>query len=270
MLRDTEQSSKKPLDLDFEYINHHGEEGEKIMNEIEKEEDMKAKDIVIILEKYLKDRGFLTIKERNYVGYNEAPFDLTAGDESSLKLYGFEIKSDRDTFERLQRQLQHYSFICQEVWLVLHKKQIPKWLPSWVGVIRVTEKGQIYQEQSSYFKEPFEISTGYAWDKIAHENGIAGSKKELQKMFDKIISIRKNILFNQYFAIQYNNTTNNSEFKKFFPLDDEQKRFICGLNVKYQMKELNKDFKKIEKKFEMVKQLMNISENQTKLGKKKK
>ncbi len=267
MLGDTEESTKKPLDLGFDYLNR--DITDKIINQIEKEKKMDAKQLVGILEKYLENQGFLTIREKNYVGYNEAPFDLTAGDESSLKMYGFEIKSDKDTFERLQRQLQHYSFICQEIYIVLHKKEIPKWLPDWVGVIRITEKGEIYRESSAYSKEPFEISTGYAWDVIAKENGIAGSKDKLQKIFDELLNIRKNILFNHYFAIQFDQSTNNSVFKKFFPLNDRQKRFIMGLNIEYQMKELKRELKRLEKRFITIKQLMNI-DSQSKLETKKK
>lgn len=263
MLTESEEENKKPLELDFDYPSR--EEEKEIMKKIKKEKDMNARQLVTILEKYLKEQGFLTVKEKNYVGYNEAPFDLTVGDEHSLKLYGFEIKSDKDTFERLQRQLQHYSFICEEVWIVLHKKEIPKWLPDWVGVIRITEKGKIYRQQYAFSKDPFEISTGYAWDVIARENGVAGSKTKLQTMFNEIISIRKNILFNHYFAIQYDSSTNKSIFKRFYPLNDRQKRFICGLNVEYQMKELQKELKTLEKRFTMIKQLMNISDSQVKL-----
>lgn len=267
MLRESEQETKKPLNLDFEHI--YGDEKDKVMKKIKKDKVMDAKQLVSILENYLKKQGFLTIREKNYVGYNEAPFDLTVGDENSLKIFGFEIKSDKDTFERLQRQLQHYSFICEEVWIVIHKKEVPKWLPNWVGVIRITEKGKIYQESSASKKEPFEISTGYAWDVIAKENGIAGSKNKLQEIFNELISIRKNILFNHYFAIQYDSSTNNSTFKKFFPLNDRQKRFICGLNIEYQMEGLKKEFKTLEKRFTMIKQLMNI-DTQSKLEAKNK
>jgi len=267
MLRDCEQSTKKPLDLDFKYL--HSDERDKVMSKIKKEKIMDAKQLVGILEDYLKKQGFLTIREKNYVGYNEAPFDLTAGCEASLKMWGFEIKSDKDTFERLQRQLQHYSFVCQEIYIVIHKKEIPKWLPDWVGVIRITEKGDIYEESNAYNKEPFEISTGYAWNVIAQENGIAGSKDKLQEIFNELLSIRKNILFNHYFAIQYDSSTNNSLFKRFFPLSDKQKRFIIGLNIEYQMKELKLELRRLEKRFNMIKQLMNI-DSQTKLKEKSK
>ncbi len=270
MLKENEEQTRRPLELGLEYLG--GDNTDKVMAKIKKEKRMDAKQLVFILEEYLKKQGFLTVKEKNYVGWNEAPFDLTAGDENSLKIFGFEIKSDKDTFERLQRQLMHYSFICEEIYIVVHKKEIPKWLPDWVGVVRITEKGDIYQEKFASRKDPLEISTGYAWDVIAGENGVAGSKDKLQVMFNEIIDIRKNILFNHYFAIEFDQSTNSSRFKKFFPLTDRQKRFIMGLNIEYQMKELKKELKTLEKRFTMIKQLMNIGEEyeQTKLTKKNK
>lgn len=259
MIKESEQDTRNPLDFNFKHV--YNEERDKLKNKIKKEKDMKADDLVVILEKYLKEKGFLTVKEKNYLGYNNAPFDLTAGDPSAKKIYGFEIKSDRDTFDRLQRQLQHYSFICEEIYIVVHKKEIPKWLPDWCGVIRISSKGEIYQESYASHREPFEISTGYAWDRIAQENNIAGSKDKLQKIFNEIIGIRKNILFNHYFAIEFDSTTNGSTFKKFFPLTDQQKRFIMGLNIEYQMKELNKELKGLEKRFTTIKQLVNIGQS---------
>ena len=62
MLRESEQETKRPLELDFKYIDR--EEKEKIIKEIKKEKDMKAKEITIILENYLKKEGFITVKEK--------------------------------------------------------------------------------------------------------------------------------------------------------------------------------------------------------------
>ena len=82
---------------------------EEFLKQIEKEKDLKADKITTILEEYIKNQGLLTIRERNYVGWNKAPFDLTAGQEKDLKLYGFEIKSDKDSYERLDHQLEEYA-----------------------------------------------------------------------------------------------------------------------------------------------------------------
>jgi len=71
-----------------------------------------------------------------------------------------------------------------------------------------------------------------------------------------LISIRKNILFNHYSAIQYDSPTNNSIFKRFFPLTNEQKRYICGLAIESRMKKLRerKHFYRTElNKLKMIK-----------------
>lgn len=256
MLKESELETKKPIDLDLKYIFHD----DNIIAKIEKEKDLDAKDIIFILEPYLKKMGLLTVKEKNYLGSNECPFDLTAGDENSLAIYGFEIKSDKDSFDRLERQLHHYSFICENIYLVVHKKELPKWLPDWCGVIRVTEDKEIFLEKHPYKNDLFHISTGYAWDKIAKENGIYGSKDKLQCLFNEIIKIRNNILFNHYFAIEYNSSTNSSDFKKFFPLTDKQKTFITGLTVEYQIKEFQKEIKSLEKKLNTIKTLINLKD----------
>jgi len=260
MMKDTEEETKKPIDLDFEEV-YRPEDRVKIVERINLEENMDAKDIIQILEPYLKDLGLLTVREKNYVGFNESPFDLTAGDEDALAIYGFEIKSDKDTFDRLERQLQHYSYVCENIFLVVHKKEVPSWLPSWCGVIRVSSDKKIYQESYSYKNDLFNISTGYAWDRIASENGIAGSKDKLQKLFNEIMGIRKNILFNHYFAIEYDKATNNSTFKKFFPLSDRQKSFITGLTIEYQIKEFQRELKTMERRFETIKQSVNVQLN---------
>lgn len=254
MLKENELETKKPINLGFNYL--HKEEN--IMQQVNEEIDMDAKELTSILENYLKSLGLLTVKEKNYLGSNECPFDLTAGDENTLAIYGFEVKSDKDVLKRLNRQLHHYSFICENIFIVVHKKELPEWLPDWCGIIRITADKKIYEEKGSYKNDLFNISTGYAWDIIAKENGLAGSKDKLQKLFSEIIGIRKNILFNHYFAIQYDSTTNSSTFKKFFPLSDRQKTFIIGLTLEYQIKELEKEVKSLEKRFTIIKQIINI------------
>ena len=259
---------EKELDLNFKNYRYKDypkskrqpeETKEEFMKKIEKENDMKADEMTEILNKHLKKQGFLTIQERNYVGYNKAPFDLTAGDKNNLKIYGFEIKSDKDTFERLENQLGEYTFICEEIYLVLHKKKSPKWLPSWCGILRISKKG-IYKESHAFQRDPFEISTGYEWDSLAIANGLGKIKNRLGEIFKQLIGIRKNILFNHYFAIEYDSSTNNSVFKRFFPLSDRQKTFIAGLTIEYQIKELQRELKGLEKRFTLIKQLINVGQ----------
>ena len=132
------------IDLPFKHIGFGDDEHQKYEERVKKakkEKNLKGADIVDMLLKELKNNNFKTIKEKNYQGVNDNPFDLVAGDEETLDLYGFEIKGDTDNFSRLKTQLQAYLFCFNEVYLVLHKKKIPEWLPEYVGVIRVFGNG---------------------------------------------------------------------------------------------------------------------------------
>ena len=266
---------KKELDLNFEEYHWGPEKSRKISEEetkekVKKEKPMKADKMVEILEKHLQKQGFLTIQEKNYVGYNKGPFDLTAGDKNNLKIYGFEIKSDKDTFERLHHQLQEYSFICEEAWLVLHEKEVPKWLPNWCGVLRICGK-KIYRESFAFRRDPFDISTGYEWDQLAAANGLGRIKNRLNEIFKELINIRKNILFNRYFATEYTSETENEKYETFYPLTDDQRRLIIGFDVPYHLKNFNRDLNSFEKRFEIIRQAIRLGEaKQTKLKTSKK
>ena len=47
-----------------------------------------------------------------------------------------EIKTDRDNVKRFGSQLPHYILIGDFIWLVLETKNIPDWVPSFVGIMR--------------------------------------------------------------------------------------------------------------------------------------
>lgn len=55
----------------------------------------------------------------------------------NCKLHGFEIKSDRDTLERLPRQVEIYNKIFDDMTLVCSEKWVPKAekiIPKWWGI----------------------------------------------------------------------------------------------------------------------------------------
>lgn len=47
-----------------------------------------------------------------------------------------EIKTDRDNVKRFGNQLPHYILIGDFIWLVLETKNIPEWVPSFIGIMR--------------------------------------------------------------------------------------------------------------------------------------
>lgn len=234
---------------------------EEFMEAIEKEEEMGPDIITDILDEHLKKQGFLTIREKNYVGYNRAPFDLTAGDQNKLKIFGFEIKSDKDRFKRLADQLNEYAFICEGIYLVLHNQEAPDWLPDWLGILRVNKNKDIYIENTAYSRNPFEISTGYEWDQLAAANGLGHIKDRLGEYFKELIDIRKNILFNRYFGI-LTPEGNSSSYTRFFPLSDKQKSMLIGFDVPYHLRNLNKDVTALEKRFDLIKDALRLTKKQ--------
>lgn len=239
---------------------------EEFLKRVKKEKNLKGDEITSILDKQLKNQGYLTVRERNYVGYNKSPFDLAAGDEKKLDLYGFESKGDTDTFDRLGDQLREYFFICSGVYLVLHKKKVPTWLPGEVGVLRISEKGDIYEEESSWMREPFEISTNFEWNELLKANGLGKIKDRITDIIKLIIGVRKNILFNRYFANIGSGFNKARKLNKFYPLTDEQKRIIIGFDVPYHFKNFNRELNIFEKRLLLLKTAIDVGQKTLKDG----
>lgn len=63
------------------------------------------------------------------------------------KLSGYEIKSERDTLERLDRQVDLYGRVLDEAWLVVAEKHVPHALdriPPWWGMVTAkVVKGEV-------------------------------------------------------------------------------------------------------------------------------
>ena len=242
---------------------------DKFIKKLQKEEDMYDSDIREIIKKYIEKQNYLLAEERNARAWNNAPFDVVAGDPDDLSIIGFEIKSDRDSFTRLKSQLREYKFVCKEIYLVVHKKKIPDWLPSWCGVLRVNKKGECYLERNSWGHEPFDISTDYEWNELAKANGLGRIKDRLKDYFDILIKIRKNILFNRFFAEkEFDKETNHEKYKKWYPLSDYERSLIIGFDVPYHMAQLKKEVRVSEIKLQAIKRAIGISDSiQLKLNK---
>lgn len=207
----------------------------------------------------LTTAGFLTVAEKNATRYNENPFDLVAGDECTLGLFGFEIKGDRDDYSRLKQQLNAYEFACDSVFLVLHKKSPPDWLPNFIGIIRVFENGEAYIEQGPCGRDEFDISTDYEWEALAKANGLSLSAEKLRKTLDILRGIRRNILFNRFFAAH--EAWGAPKYQKFFPFSDEQKRLLMGFDIPHQLNALSKDVSDLEKRLELLKAALRLSDS---------
>lgn len=223
---------------------------------LKKEKVLKGNDITDILMKNLKIQNLLITTEKNIRGINENPFDVIAGNEKDLEICGFEIKGDTDNFSRLKNQVNAYLFSFNKVYLVLHKKEKPEWLPEEVGVLRVFENGDIIEEEGSHFRDLFYISTDYEWDTLFRENGLGISSKQTREVLNVLSDVRRNVIFNRFFCNM--DGIGTKRMNKFYPFTEEQKRILIGFDVPFHYKQLGKEIIQIEKKLETIKKVARI------------
>ena len=207
-----------------------------------KEKSMLAEDVLNILELKVKDQGYLTKTERNPDAYNSGPFDLVAGKSKpdTIELIGFEIKADTDSYTRLKMQLDRYVRFCDQVFVVVHKKKIPDWLPERIGILRVSQDGTILQEQGSYsFERTWfpEISTGFEWAALKKSHGLKERSEVISQILELAPLIWKRILFNRFFGTV---DFESKVYTKFYPFSEAELELITKINVDYQLEELQK------------------------------
>lgn len=243
--------------LPFDHVNKHDNYEDRVEN-IKDEKKMLADEMTTIIEKKLKEAGFLTKRERNVDSYNSNPCDLAAGDDKKFRIAGFEVKSDGDTYTRLTGQLDAYLFAFDEVYLVVHKKKIPEWLPREIGVLRVFENGDVVREKHPWTKDPFDISTNFEWDALFKVNNLGNYSSRTKEFINALMSIRKKIIFNRYFA----------EFEwgekipiKFFPFSEKEKTAIIGTDIKYHYVNAGKELKKLEKHIDILRKMLVMGQS---------
>lgn len=247
------------MDLPFKIIQYDNQkEYDNKVKTIKKEKNLNGNEIREILIQHIKSTELLFNTEKNVRGLNENPFDLIVGCEKDLNLVGFEIKGDTDNFSRLKTQLQGYLWVFDKVYLVLHKKKLPEWLPYNIGIIRVFENKEVFVEKYGYLDNPLDISTEYEWDSLFRCNGLGVTSKRTRQVLELIGGIRRNILFNRFFSVQ--NGYNTRNFEKFYPFTDIQKSVIIGFDVPYHIKLLSTDLTLLEKRLENLKQAIMIGQ----------
>jgi len=253
------------IDLPFKESSYG--EGEKQLLEkkakLSKEKKLMGDDIRnILIEKFKPP--FLTTIERSIGGYSGNPFDLVVGDTRNIEMVGFEVKGDTDNYSRLNTQLDSYTLAFSEVYLVLHKKEAPKWLPRFCGVIRVFSDKTVFIEKRSLIDDALDVSTDYEWDTILKMNNIAGQKSMISKAYSAIGNIRKNVLFNRFFAV-YSGYSEH-KYSKYYPLTDYQKSVLIGFNVPFQVKAMTKETNKLQKRLDVLKQAIGLCNQQESLN----
>jgi len=201
-------------------------------------------------------------KERNIRGWNDHPFDLVLGDPVSIEMCGIEIKGDTDNFNRLPNQLSAYQFAFPEVYLALHKKVVPTWVPNWVGGIRISAHGAIFTERLPEIRDPLKISTEFEWDLIFRANGLGQSYRKVRDNLAVLAQIRRNIIFNRFFAVQSRETIGKSVsgscYETFYPLTDIQKQIAMGWDVQFHYKNIAKDIKTLEGRLKNLREIIAL------------
>lgn len=83
--------------------------------------------------------GMIRILEEKQMGKARADAVMVTADE----LYGIEIKSDADTYARLQNQIRYYNWYYDRNYIVIgvsHAAHIAEHVPEWWGIITAEEE----------------------------------------------------------------------------------------------------------------------------------
>lgn len=220
--------------------------------EIKAEGDLNGDEIRAVIIKMAKANGLLWRKERNIRGINECPFDLVLGNAETLEMCAIEIKGDTDNYALLSKQLEHYLYAFGNVFVAVHKKAIPDWLPSTVGVLRVTESA-VMSEKDSLAAAALAVSTEYEWEELFKANGLGRTHKNTRQILGIIHDVRNNIIFNRFFAIP--KPLGEKGFEKFYPLTDPQRQILMGYSVDYHYKAIQKDIGALERRLKLLKEI---------------
>ncbi len=226
---------------------------DEIMAEVKAEDNLTGDAIRAIMIQEVAKAGLLWRKERNIRGVNKHPFDLAIGDEATLEMCGIEIKGDTDNFSRLPRQLSAYQFTFPEVYLAVHKKELPVWLPEALGILRIAD-GKVCVEQRPAIEHPLDISTGYEWDTVIRANGLGRLYKQIRENLSVLGDVRNNIIFNRFFGELAPGGVR--KFDKFYPLTDHQIRVLMGWDLEQHYKNIKKDLTGIERRIKGLKAIV--------------
>lgn len=243
--------------LPFKYLGRHNDD---IMDEIQTEGDLNGDEIRHRLVAKGKEANLVWRTERNIRGINECPFDLVFGDERTLEMCAIEVKGDTDNYSRLSAQLVEYLFGFKAVYIALHKKVAPDWLPDQVGIIYVRENGDIYLHRECIVRDPLAVSTEYEWDGLFRANGLGVSHKRVRDILGLIGEIRNIVIFNRMFAVPVEGIP--KKFEKFYPFSDRQREIIIGLDIGYHYKLFQKDLSELEKRFTYLKKMCALAQQE--------
>ena len=118
------------------------------------------KDIREPLFEFLEDRyGKVRLLEEQVMGQSRADIVMVVPDA----LYGVEIKSDADTYARLERQVRDYNLYYDYNIVVVgtsHAAHIEEHVPEWWGIITVEQDGE---KTDFYLMREAQLNPGMDW-----------------------------------------------------------------------------------------------------------
>ena len=103
-----------------------------------------------------------------------------------------------------------------------------------------------------------DISTDYEWDALFINNELGKTSSNTRKVLDQLKAIRRNVLFNRFFAVHEG--FNTKKFIKFYPFTEEQKSILIGFDVPYHYKLINKELKDLESRTERLKKIIMVGQ----------
>lgn len=182
-------------------------------------------------EKRIKDLLKRYYEEKNYlIDFNKCynTFDVVCAkikDEIVIEeLIGIEIKSDRDQLNRLRDQLIDYIRLFDKIYIALESKNVPEFIPPYIGIIRCNEKVHIEREaQRIYFKPELGNPITYSAisNTIKESGGIQSRSKEVMISLEHYENIKRKLLYNAIFKLNC------------LPFSHNEKKFVTYIDQRY-------------------------------------
>jgi hypothetical protein len=132
-------------------------------------------------------------------------FDLAAARLNGSKietLVGVEMKSKDDTLKRLNNQIIEYIQIFDLIYVALEAQQLPISLPSFVGVINISDDNIILEREAHRIGRtlfPWCITDSALTRTIKTSNGIQNRYIELKAYLSVLDDLRRKLLYNCIF-----------------------------------------------------------------------
>lgn len=119
--------------------------------------------------------------------------------DSDFRIIGFEAKTDHDTYMRLYNQVNSYLTICDEVYLIVQTKELPKDLPFYVGVIRVSPGSAEFVRHATTLKHG--IDAGDCWMTMLRNLNThceINRREDTLDFFRTVENIKRKLVWNQF------------------------------------------------------------------------